>query len=138
MSTGHHEASWRLPESDPLAATDVAHYSNLARIAERGTFDSLFLPDQPQLNGDVGRRPLGVLEPLTLLTVLAGVTERIGLIATASTSYNSPYNLARRFASLDHVSIGRAGWNIVTTAGVDAARNFNLDTLPPHADRYAR
>jgi FMN-dependent oxidoreductase (nitrilotriacetate monooxygenase family) len=138
MSTGHHEASWRLPESDPLAATDVAHYSNLARIAERGTFDSLFLADQPQLNGDVGRRPLGILEPLTLLTVLAGVTERIGLIATASTSYNSPYNLARRFASLDHVSNGRAGWNIVTTATVDAARNFGLAELPSHGARYAR
>jgi FMN-dependent oxidoreductase (nitrilotriacetate monooxygenase family) len=138
MSTGHHEASWRLPESNPFAATDVAHYAELARIAERGTFDSLFLADSPQLNGDVGRRPLGVLEPLTLLTALVAVTERIGLIATASTSYNSPYNLSRRFASLDHVSGGRAGWNIVTTATVDAARNFGLDDLPDHASRYAR
>lgn len=138
MSTGHHEASWRLPESNPYAATDVNHYAELARIAERGTFDSLFLADSPQLNGDVGRRPLGVLEPLTLLTALVAVTERIGLIATASTSYNSPYNLARRFASLDHVSGGRAGWNIVTTATVDAARNFGLDDLPDHASRYAR
>ncbi|MET0704369.1 MAG: LLM class flavin-dependent oxidoreductase, partial [Mycobacterium sp.] len=99
MTTGHHEASWRLPESDPFAATDVAHYVKLATTAERGTFDSLFLADGPQLNGDVGRRPLGLLEPLILLTVLAGVTQRIGLIATASTSYNSPYNLARRFAT---------------------------------------
>jgi len=138
MSTGHHEASWRLAESDPFAATDVAHYIALARIAERGTFDSLFLADSPQLNGDVGRRPLGVLEPLTLLTVLAGVTERIGLVATASTSYNSPYNLARRFASLDHISGGRAGWNIVTTATLEAARNFGLDDLPEHGARYAR
>ncbi|MEN3224264.1 LLM class flavin-dependent oxidoreductase [Mycolicibacterium porcinum] len=138
MSTGHHEASWRLPESNPYAGTDVNHYAELARIAERGTFDSLFLADSPQLNGDVGRRPLGVLEPLTLLTALVAVTERIGLIATASTSYNSPYNLARRFASLDHVSGGRAGWNIVTTATVDAARNFGLDDLPDHASRYAR
>ncbi|MDF3336374.1 LLM class flavin-dependent oxidoreductase [Mycolicibacterium septicum] len=138
MSTGHHEASWRLPESNPFAATDVNHYAELARIAERGTFDSLFLADSPQLNGDVGRRPLGVLEPLTLLTALVAVTERIGLIATASTSYNSPYNLARRFASLDHVSGGRAGWNIVTTATVDAARNFGLDELPNHTSRYAR
>lgn len=138
MSTGHHEASWRLPESDPFAATSVAHYVNAARVAERGTFDSLFLADGPQLNGDVGRRPLGVLEPLTLLTVLAGVTERIGLIATASTSYNSPYNLARRFASLDHVSGGRAGWNIVTSATLEAARNFGLAELPDHASRYAR
>ncbi|MGA5539372.1 LLM class flavin-dependent oxidoreductase [Mycolicibacterium nivoides] len=138
MSTGHHEASWRLPESNPFAATDVTHYAELARTAERGTFDSLFLADSPQLNGDVGRRPLGVLEPLTLLTALVAVTERIGLIATASTSYNSPYNLARRFASLDHVSGGRAGWNIVTTATVDAARNFGLDELPDHTSRYAR
>ncbi|CDO30197.1 LLM class flavin-dependent oxidoreductase [Mycolicibacterium porcinum] len=138
MSTGHHEASWRLPESNPYAGTDVNHYAELARIAERGTFDSLFLADSPQLNGDVGRRPLGVLEPLTLLTALVAVTERIGLIATASTSYNSPYNLARRFASLDHVSGGRAGWNIVTTATVDAARNFGLDDLPDHSSRYAR
>ncbi|QRY43814.1 LLM class flavin-dependent oxidoreductase [Mycolicibacterium boenickei] len=138
MSTGHHEASWRLPESNPFAATDVNHYAKLARTAERGTFDSLFLADSPQLNGDVGRRPLGVLEPLTLLTALVAVTERIGLIATASTSYNSPYNLARRFASLDHVSGGRAGWNIVTTATVDAARNFGLDELPDHTSRYAR
>lgn len=138
MSTGHHEASWRLPESNPFAATDVNHYAELARTAERGTFDSLFLADSPQLNGDVGRRPLGVLEPLTLLTALVAVTERIGLIATASTSYNSPYNLARRFASLDHVSGGRAGWNIVTTATVDAARNFGLDELPDHTSRYAR
>ena len=138
MSTGHHEASWRLPESNPFAATDVAHYAELARIAERGTFDSLFLADSPQLTGDVGRRPLGVLEPLTLLTALVAVTDRIGLIATASTSYNSPYNLARRFASLDHVSGGRAGWNIVTTATLEAARNFGLDDLPDHASRYAR
>ncbi|MFT4043518.1 MAG: LLM class flavin-dependent oxidoreductase [Gordonia sp. (in: high G+C Gram-positive bacteria)] len=138
MSTGHHEASWRLPESNPYAGTDIGHYIALARIAERGTFDSLFLADSPQLNSDPGRRPVGVLEPLTLLTVLAGVTERIGLIATASTSYNSPYNLARRLASLDHVSNGRAGWNIVTSATREAARNFGLSELPDHASRYAR
>ena len=138
MSTGHHEASWRLPESDPFASTDVEHFRNLARIAERGTFDSLFLADSPALLADVARRPAGVIEPLTLLTALAGVTERIGLIATASTSYNSPYNLARRFASLDHVSGGRAGWNVVTTATIDAARNFSLDELPTHSARYDR
>jgi FMN-dependent oxidoreductase (nitrilotriacetate monooxygenase family) len=138
MSTGHHEASWRLPESDPHAATSVAHFAGLARLAERGTFDSLFLADSPALFTDVGRRPAGVIEPLTLLTALAGATERIGLIATASTSYNSPYNLARRFASLDYVSGGRAGWNVVTTATLEAARNFGLDELPSHAERYAR
>lgn len=138
MSTGHHEASWRLPESDPRANTDIEHFKALARIAERGTFDSLFLADGPALRGDVAQRPSGVIEPLTLLTVLSTATEHIGLIATASTSYNSPYNLARRFASLDHVSGGRAGWNIVTTAGPAAARNFGLEDAPAHAERYER
>jgi FMN-dependent oxidoreductase (nitrilotriacetate monooxygenase family) len=138
MTTGHHEASWRLPESDPFAHVSLDHYVHLARIAERGTFDSLFLADGPQLWSSLAQRPAGALEPLTLLTALATATEHIGLIATASTSYNSPYNLARKFASLDIISGGRAGWNIVTTAGAEAARNFGLDAEPAHAERYAR
>ncbi|MBO7940832.1 LLM class flavin-dependent oxidoreductase [Streptomyces sp. S9] len=138
MNTGHHEASWRLPESDPYAHVELDHYVGLARAAERGTFDSLFLADGPHLWGSVAQRPSGALEPLTLLTALATATEHIGLIATASTSYNSPYNLSRKFASLDIISGGRAGWNIVTTAGADAARNFGLDAEPAHAERYAR
>src|ERR1017187_274252 len=138
MSTGHHEASWRLPESDPLAATDLAHFTKLAQIAERGTFDSLFLADSPALFGSVGPRPSGVIEPLTLLTVLAGATHQIGLIATASTSYNAPFNLARRFASLDHISGGRAGWNIVPPAERTSAQNFGLDDRPSHHERYER
>ncbi|WP_131786543.1 LLM class flavin-dependent oxidoreductase [Protofrankia symbiont of Coriaria ruscifolia] len=138
MSVGHHEAAWRLPQSNPLAHIDVEHYRNLARIAERGKLDSLFLADSPVQMGSPGRRPSGRLEPTLLLTALAAVTDHIGLIATASTSYNEPYNLARRFASLDHISGGRAGWNIVTTAGVEAALNFGLDDLPAHRDRYER
>jgi len=138
MSTGHHEASWRLPESNPLASTDVRHYQNLARIAERGKFDSVFFADSPVIFGNVGRRPAGKLEPTVLLTALAAATEKIGLIATASTTYNDPYNLARRFASVDVVSGGRAGWNVVTTAGPDAARNFGIDDQPSHATRYER
>jgi len=138
MSVGHHEAAWRLPESDPHANTNVEHFKTLARIAERGKLDSLFLADSPVLWNTIGRRPGGTLEPTVLLAALAGVTERIGLIATASTTYNEPFNLARRFASLDFLSQGRAGWNVVTTAGVDAARNFNLDELPAHRVRYER
>jgi FMN-dependent oxidoreductase (nitrilotriacetate monooxygenase family) len=138
MGVGHHEAAWRLPDSDPFAPTDVEHFKRLARIAERGKLDSLFLADSPVLWNSIGRRPAGTLEPTVLLTALAGVTEHIGLIATASTTYNEPFNLARRFASLDHISGGRAGWNIVTTAGVEAARNFNLDDLPAHRERYER
>ena len=138
MTTGHHEASWRLPESDPEAGTDINHYIRLAQTAERGGFDSIFFADGPSLRAEVGRRPAGNLEPLTLLSALAVATQRIGLIATASTSYNSPYNLARRFSSIDHISRGRVGWNVVTTAGADAARNFGLDELPAHRTRYER
>lgn len=138
MTTGHHEASWRLPESDPLASVNVEHYKHLARTAERGKFDSVFFADSPSIWGPVSRRPSGLIEPLTLLSVIAGSTERIGLIATASTSFNSPYNLARRFASLDHISGGRAGWNIVTTSSPDAAFNFGLSGQEPHAQRYER
>ena len=138
MSVGHHEAAWRLPESDPYAHTDIDHYVRLARTAERGRFDSIFFADSPVLMGDPGRRPGGKLEPTVILTAVAVQTSRIGLIATASTSYNDPYNLARRFASVDWVSKGRAGWNIVTTAGADAARNFGLDDTPDHRLRYAK
>ncbi|WP_374976873.1 LLM class flavin-dependent oxidoreductase [Microbacterium trichothecenolyticum] len=139
MSTGHHEASWRLPESDPSwTSTNIEHLRRLAQLAERGKLDSIFFADGPGLRSDVGRRPAGSLDPLIVLTAIAAVTERIGLIATASTTYNSPYNLARRFASIDHVSGGRAGWNVVTTAGPDIARNFGLDDQPAHAVRYER
>jgi FMN-dependent oxidoreductase (nitrilotriacetate monooxygenase family) len=138
IDTGHHEASWRLPGSHALADIDVDYHERLARIAEAAKFDSVFLADSPVLWNSPGRRPSGRLEPITLLTALARATQRIGLIATASTSYNDPYNLARRFASLDHISGGRAGWNIVTTAGDDAARNFGLDAQPAHAERYQR
>src|ERR671920_1006443 len=92
MTTGHHEASWRLPESDSFAGTQVAHFQQLARTAERGTFDSIFFADSPVLHGDVRQRPYGTLEPTVLLSAIAAVTKRIGLIGTASTTYNDPYN----------------------------------------------
>jgi FMN-dependent oxidoreductase (nitrilotriacetate monooxygenase family) len=136
--TGHHEASWRLPGSDPHANLSLAAHQHLARVAEDAKFDSVFLADSPVLWSDPGRRPSGKLEPTVLLAALAVTTSRIGLIATASTSYNDPYNLARRFASLDHLSGGRAGWNIVTTAGDAAARNFGLADQPLHRTRYER
>ena len=138
MSTGHHEASWRLPESDPYAAGNVAHYQELARIAERGRLDSVFFADSPSLFSNPARRPPETLEPTILLAAMAAVTERIGLVATASTTYESPYNLARRFASLDAISHGRAGWNVVTTAALDAGANFGFETSPTHAERYDR
>ncbi|SDI08515.1 FMN-dependent oxidoreductase, nitrilotriacetate monooxygenase family [Actinokineospora alba] len=138
MGVGHHEAAWRHPRTDVSALDSVAHFQNLAKIAERGTFDSVFLADGVQIWGDVRHSIANRFEPVTLLTALAAVTEHIGLIATASTGFSEPYNLARLFASLDHISGGRAGWNIVTTAGDRSAQNFNRDTNFEHARRYER
>jgi FMN-dependent oxidoreductase (nitrilotriacetate monooxygenase family) len=138
MEAGHHEAAWRLPESNPRADFDLTHWIELAQLAESAAFDSLFLADGPALTGSGEFRPPGQLEPFTLLTALSQHTSRIGLIATVSSTYNEPYNLARRLASVDHVSGGRAGWNIVTSAGADEAANFGLVDRPSHAARYER
>lgn len=138
LDTGHHEASWRLPASDPHANLSLSAHQHLARVAEEAKFDSLFLADSPAMFGEPGRRPSGRIEPTVLLSALAVSTQHIGLIATASTSYNEPFNLARRLASVDHISGGRAGWNIVTTAGDAAARNFGLEGQPLHKTRYER
>jgi len=138
MSTGHHEASWRLPESDPFAEADVDHFVRLAQIAERGKMDSVFFADGPVLQNSPARRPPQVLEPTLLLSAMATHTRRIGLIATATTTYDEPFNTARRFASLDRISHGRAGWNVVTTANTEASANFNYEEPPTHAARYER
>jgi len=138
MTIGHHESAWRFPESSLTGTWDVHHYAHLAQVAERGKFDSVFFGDGPALQGDIRYRPVGRLDPTALLPAIAAVTKRIGLVATASTTYNEPYNLARRFASIDHISAGRVGWNIVTTAGADAAQNFGLDDTPEHHHRYER
>lgn len=137
LGVGHHEAAWRLPQSDPTAVTDLRHYQELARIAERGRLDSVFFADGLTFLGNVRHNALGGLEPLTLLSALAAVTEHIGLIATVSTTYNEPFHVARKFASLDHISGGRAGWNIVTSAGEAEARLFGIER-PAHRDRYER
>jgi FMN-dependent oxidoreductase (nitrilotriacetate monooxygenase family) len=138
MSTGHHEAAWRHPEVDPTRALTLQHYVEIAHTAERGRLDSVFFADGVALHGNVRHNTHSAFEPLTLLSALAASTSHVGLIATASTTYNHPYTLARAFASLDHLSGGRAGWNIVTSAGQDEARNFGLPGRPDHEARYAR
>lgn len=135
---GHHESAWRHPLTSPERLFDVDYFQEIARTAEAAKLDALFFADGPALRSDAGHGAAGALEPITLLTAIAAVTERIGLIATASTTYFEPYNLARLFASLDHISKGRAGWNIVTTGTDLAAANFGLSSHPDHADRYAR
>jgi FMN-dependent oxidoreductase (nitrilotriacetate monooxygenase family) len=136
-SRGHHEASWRHPAASPLALTDIGYYRALAQRAEAGLFDSIFLADQLALGEDVAHAPRSWLEPVTLLAALAGATSRIGLIATCSTTYTEPYNLARQFASIDHISGGRVGWNIVTSWLAAAAGNYGGERQIGHADRYA-
>src|SRR5947199_250896 len=137
-SRGHHEASWRHPESSPLALTDIRYYQDLARRAEAALFDSIFLADQLALGEDATQAARTWLEPITVLAALAVSTSRIGLIATASTTYTEPFNLARQFASIDHISNGRAAWNIVTSWLATAASNYGGDKQVSHADRYAR
>ncbi len=138
QSRGHHEASWRHDKASELAMTDVRYLTEVAQKAEAGLFDSIFLADALSLWADVARAPHNWLEPITALAALAGATERIGLIATASTTYSEPFNLARQFASIDHMSGGRVGWNIVTSWSVAAAGNFGDTEQVSHAERYAR
>jgi FMN-dependent oxidoreductase (nitrilotriacetate monooxygenase family) len=138
QSRGHHEASWRHPTASPMALTDIRYFQNLARQAEAGLFDSIFLADTLALMDTVAHAASTWLEPITVLGALAVSTSRIGLIATASTTYTEPFNLARQFGSLDHMSNGRAGWNIVTSWLAAAARNYGGDGQVSHADRYAR
>src|SRR6201984_2997883 len=137
-SRGHHEASWRHPASSPLPLTDIRYYQDLAQRAEAALFDSIFLADQLALGEDVSQAARTWLEPVTPLAAVATATSRIGMIATASTTYTEPFNLARQFASLDHISNGRVAWNIVTSWLATAARNFGGASQVSHADRYAR
>jgi FMN-dependent oxidoreductase (nitrilotriacetate monooxygenase family) len=135
---GHHEASWRHPAASPLAMTDIRYYQDMAQRAEAGLFDSIFLSDQIAFGDDATKAARNWLEPLTVLAAVAGATRHIGLIATASTSYWEPFNLARQFASLDHISNGRIGWNIVTSSLAASAANFGDSGQLSHAERYAR
>src|SRR5258705_7003308 len=137
-SRGHHEASWRHPGSSPLALTDIRSYQDLACRAEAALFDSIFLADQLALGDDVAQAARTWLEPVTVLAAVGVATSRIGMIATASTTYTEPFNLARQFASLDHISNGRVAWNIVTSWLATAAGNFGGTGQMSHADRYAR
>ncbi len=137
-SRGHHEASWRHRGSSLLPLTDIRYYQDLAQRAETALFDSLFLADQLALGGDVAQAPRTWLEPITVLAAVAAATSRVGLIATASTTYTEPFNLARQFASIDHISNGRAAWNIVTSWLATAAENYGGAGQVSHADRYAR
>ena len=141
---GHHVAGWRHPTSHPGLLVDFAAYAALARTAERGRFDLIFFADNLSVR-ETKPGPLRHVadyivqfEPISLLSALSVVTSRIGLVATASTSYNEPYHVARVFASLDHLSRGRAGWNQVTSTTDAEARNFGREAHFEHGDRYAR
>jgi FMN-dependent oxidoreductase (nitrilotriacetate monooxygenase family) len=140
---GIHTAWWRYPGSAPDANFNFDHLARFAQRLEAAKFDAFFMADHLA----VMNMPMAALrrsatvtsfDPLTLLPALAVLTERIGLIATASTTYNEPYHVARKFASLDHISKGRAGWNLVTSGNPDEALNFGRDAHLEHATRYAR
>jgi FMN-dependent oxidoreductase (nitrilotriacetate monooxygenase family) len=138
-----HTAWWRYPGAYPDANFNFRHIARFAQTLERGKFDAFFMADHLALLN----MPMSALkrsatttsfDPLTLLPALAVVTERLGLIATASTTFNDPYHIARKFASLDHISNGRAGWNLVTTSNPEAALNFGLEEHVEHGERYRK
>ncbi|KYC38935.1 nitrilotriacetate monooxygenase [Scytonema hofmannii PCC 7110] len=142
--SGHHVAAWRHPDAQADGGLNFQHYKRLAQTAERGKFDMVFLADgvavreRGQGKEALSRTAVVHFEPLTLLSALSAVTEHIGLTATVSTTYNEPYHLARKFASLDYLSGGRAGWNLVTSATEVEAKNFSRDRHMEHTLRYER
>lgn len=135
---GHHEAAWRYHGSESARILDIRFYQELAQRAEAAKMDAVFFADGPVLADSIRHASRFYHEPVTWLAGIAMGTSHIGLIATSSTTYTEPYNLARQFAALDHLSGGRAGWNIVTTSLAAAAKNFGLSGHPVHADRYER
>lgn len=141
MIPGHHVAAWRYPNVGANHVLNFEFIKQQALIAERGKFDMLFLADGVQAGYRTPafeQQSTVYFEPFTLLSSLAAVTSKIGLVGTVSTTYNEPFNIARKFASLDHLSGGRAGWNVVTSHGIEAANNFGLKDEPLHALRYER
>jgi FMN-dependent oxidoreductase (nitrilotriacetate monooxygenase family) len=138
-----HTAWWRYPGGAPDANFNLGHIVSFAKTLERGRFDAFFMADHLAVLNmpmEALKRSATVtsFDPLTLLPALAMVTEHLGLIATASTTFETPYLIARRFASLDHISGGRAGWNLVTTSNPDAALNFGMTEQMEHGERYRR
>ncbi len=138
---GHHVAAWRHPDAQADDVMNFEFYRRLAQTAERGKFDMIFLADGlgGKTSGDISSRFVSsIFEPLTLLSSLASVTSHIGLAATVSTTYNEPFHVARKFASLDHLSGGRAAWNVVTSGNPAEAANFSKDQHLRHDLRYER
>lgn len=141
---GFNPAAWRHPEADVHGANKIDHLLNVAKISEAAKFDFMFLADSPAAAvGDadaLARSPtkMNRFEPLSLISALSVLTERLGFVATASTSYYEPYNIARIFASIDHLSGGRACWNVVTSDHDETGYNYGFEGLPPHAERYER
>lgn len=139
---GYHEGAWRDPSAPANGGFDVDHYADLAALAESAAFHFVFLADHQGVIDDNAVIPRAArndgLEPITLLSALSSRTQHVGLVATATTTYYQPYHLARIFASLDHLSQGRAAWNIVTSAINSEAKNFGDNELPNHDERYAR
>jgi len=127
---------WRHPARDPNASTSFAFYKRQAQLAEKGLFDFLFVADSLSINEKSSPHYLNRFEPITILSALAAATSHIGLVATLTVSYSEPYNVARQFASLDHISGGRAGWNVVTSWLGDTAANFSKIEHPAHDTRY--
>lgn len=133
---GHGWGEWRHPQARPNASTDFGFYKQQTQLAEGAKFDFVFIADSLHIHEKSSPHYLNRFEPLTILSALAALTSNIGLVATVTVSYTEPYQVARQFASLDHISDGRAGWNVVTSWLSGTADNFGKAEHPPHAVRY--
>lgn len=136
--TGHHVASWRHPQAQADGTMNLSYLQGLAQTAERGKLDMLFLADSLSIDQHSHPNILARFEPLTVLSSLAAVTSHIGVVATASTTYSEPFHIARQFSSLDHISNGRAGWNVVTSSIPSTGANFSKEEHLEHGRRYQR
>jgi FMN-dependent oxidoreductase (nitrilotriacetate monooxygenase family) len=134
---GHHRGAWRHPHSSVERLGDIRYYEQLAQTAERGKLDAVFFADGHAV-GNVADGSAWFLEPLTVLAAISRATERIGLISTVSSTFATPFQTARQVASLDHISGGRMGWNVVTSMFDGEARNYGYASMPTHAERYRR
>ena len=134
---GHHRGAWRHPNSSVERLGDIRYYEQLAQTAEQGKLDAVFFADGHAV-GNVADGSSWFLEPLTALAAMSRATERIGLISTVSSTFSTPFHAARQVASLDHISGGRMGWNVVTSMFDVEARNHGYASMPAHAERYRR
>ena len=136
---GHHQAAWLMPDSSVERIGDISYYQSLAQLAEKGCFDAVFFADNHSFQAsDPNEMPAFWLDPVVNLTAISQVTHYVGLVSTISSTFSNPFTASRQLLSLDHITKGRVGWNLVTSMRDEEALNHSMSELPPHDERYER